>query len=245
LDGAEKRSVAFDVKDYGEIDHGYAATVHKAQGVTVDRAHVLATPTMDRHMAYVALTRHREGVTLHYGADDFARGQGDVARVLGRERPKDTTLDYAEAFAERRGIVPVQLPAKAPERARGRFAGLKLGSVGGHGVGAKPLDGDRLEKAISGYADAWRDAARMTAHKLPVLPHQAKELDRAGRVLDAQRPHGAADLSAALRRTPQLEPGRAIEAMNAAGRARVEGKSRDLAKDIGPPPRSRDRDMER
>jgi hypothetical protein len=33
--------------------------------------------------------------------------------------------------------------------------------------------------------------------------------------------------------------------MNAAGRARIEGKSRDLAKEIGPPPRSRDRDMER
>ena len=34
----------FDVKDYAAIDHGYAATVHKAQGVTVDRVHVLATP---------------------------------------------------------------------------------------------------------------------------------------------------------------------------------------------------------
>ena len=248
LDGAERRSVAFDVKDYAEIDHGYAATVHKAQGVTVDRAHVLATPTMDRHMAYVALTRHREGVALHYGVDDFARGQADVARVLGRERPKDTTLDYAASFAERRGIVPVTLPAKAPERApkraRGRFAGLKLGTRG-QSEGAVPLDGDRLGKAISGYADAWRDAARMTAQKLPVLPHQAKELDRAGKALDAQRPHGAADLAAALRKTPQLEPGRAIEAMNAAGRARVEGKSRDLAKEIGPPPCSRDRDMER
>ena len=30
------RNVAFDVKDYATIDHGYAATIHKAQGVTVD-----------------------------------------------------------------------------------------------------------------------------------------------------------------------------------------------------------------
>ncbi|MGI8367429.1 Ti-type conjugative transfer relaxase TraA, partial [Sphingomonas paucimobilis] len=36
--------VAFDAKDYAAVDHGYAATFHKAQGVTVDRAHVLATP---------------------------------------------------------------------------------------------------------------------------------------------------------------------------------------------------------
>src|SRR3546814_3612084 len=43
------RSVAFDTKDYAHVDHGYAATIHKAQGMTVDRAHVLATPGMDRH----------------------------------------------------------------------------------------------------------------------------------------------------------------------------------------------------
>jgi Ti-type conjugative transfer relaxase TraA len=41
------RSVRFELKDYNRIDHGYAATIHKAQGMTVDRAHVLATPGMD------------------------------------------------------------------------------------------------------------------------------------------------------------------------------------------------------
>ena len=43
------RSVSFDLKDYAHIDHGYAATFHKSQGVTVDQAHILATPGMDRH----------------------------------------------------------------------------------------------------------------------------------------------------------------------------------------------------
>ena len=55
---------------YAAVDHGYAATIHKSQGVTVDRTHVLATPGMDRHAAYVALSRHRDGVQLHYGHDD-------------------------------------------------------------------------------------------------------------------------------------------------------------------------------
>src|SRR3546814_17683496 len=31
------RNVAFDVKDYRDFDHGYTATIHKAQGMTVDR----------------------------------------------------------------------------------------------------------------------------------------------------------------------------------------------------------------
>ena len=55
------RSVRFDLKDYAHIDHGYAATIHKAQGMTVDRTHVLATPGMDAHGSYVALSRHRDG----------------------------------------------------------------------------------------------------------------------------------------------------------------------------------------
>ncbi len=63
------RNIAFDTKDYAHIEHGYAATIHKAQGMTVDRAHVLATPGMDSHGAYVALSRHRDGVALHYPVD--------------------------------------------------------------------------------------------------------------------------------------------------------------------------------
>src|SRR5437762_4934300 len=46
------RSVQFELKDYNKFDHGYAATIHKAQGMTVDRAHVLATPGMDAQGSY-------------------------------------------------------------------------------------------------------------------------------------------------------------------------------------------------
>src|SRR5581483_1447958 len=53
----DDRSVQFDLKDYNKVDHGYAATIHKAQGMTVDRTHVLATPGMDAHSSYVALSR--------------------------------------------------------------------------------------------------------------------------------------------------------------------------------------------
>ena len=102
--------VTFSVRDYGHVDHGYAATVHKAQGVTVDRAHVLASAHMDRHAAYVALTRHREGVALHWSAEELGDRAG-LARTLGRERAKDTSLDYGDAawaYAERRGLGPLR-----------------------------------------------------------------------------------------------------------------------------------------
>jgi Ti-type conjugative transfer relaxase TraA len=86
------RSVAFNYKDYADVDHGYAATIHKAQGMTVDRVHLLATPGLDRHAAYVALSRHREQVDLHYGHDDFA-DESRLMRTLSRERGKDMASD--------------------------------------------------------------------------------------------------------------------------------------------------------
>ncbi|WP_018631405.1 Ti-type conjugative transfer relaxase TraA [Neomegalonema perideroedes] len=99
------RDIAFDLKDYDRIDHGYAATIHKAQGMTVDRTHVLATPGMDAHGSYVALSRHRDGMDLHYGRDDFA-SQERLVNTLSRDRAKDMATDYdpAQDYAERRGI---------------------------------------------------------------------------------------------------------------------------------------------
>lgn len=90
------RRIDVDLKSYAHVDHGYAATVHKTQGMTVDCTHVLATPGLDAHSSYVALSRHREGTAFHYGRDDFA-DEAVLRRTLGRERPKDMALDYDRA----------------------------------------------------------------------------------------------------------------------------------------------------
>src|SRR3546814_18051246 len=50
------RRVAFDLKDYAHVDHGYAATSHKSQGMTVVREPGVATPGAGRPGAYVALS---------------------------------------------------------------------------------------------------------------------------------------------------------------------------------------------
>ncbi|ESY90680.1 Ti-type conjugative transfer relaxase TraA [Mesorhizobium sp. LNHC209A00] len=133
----DDRSVRFDLKDYAHIDHGYAATIHKAQGMTVDRTHVLATPGMDAHGSYVALSRHRDGMELHYSGDDFATREG-LIRTLSRDRAKDMASDYeqidpAQSYAERRGITfrdrVVEIVRRiVPEKLRDRIGGLLDGS---------------------------------------------------------------------------------------------------------------------
>jgi Ti-type conjugative transfer relaxase TraA len=116
LDGTQERQVSFELRNYAAIDHGYAATVHKAQGTTVDRAFVLATPGMDRHLSYVGMTRHREEARLYAGNDDFKDFEALKDR-LSRARPKDTTLDYAQ----RRGFDDaVERMRKATESEPGR-----------------------------------------------------------------------------------------------------------------------------
>ena len=72
LDGRGGDSVSIPTDSYQAIDHGYATTIHKNQGATVDRAFVMASGTMDRHLTYVAMTRHRDGAQLYAGMDEFA-----------------------------------------------------------------------------------------------------------------------------------------------------------------------------
>ncbi|MGP4805460.1 Ti-type conjugative transfer relaxase TraA [Agrobacterium cavarae] len=108
LDGSsggpnDARHLALPVKDYQSFDHGYATTIHKAQGATVDRAFVMASSTMDRHLTYVAMTRHHKDVTLYTGRDEL-KDMKEMAASMGRSGVKETTLDYEQVFAERRGL---------------------------------------------------------------------------------------------------------------------------------------------
>ncbi len=194
------RSVDFDLKDYNRIDHGYAATIHKAQGMTVDRTHVLATPGMDAHGSYVALSRHRDGMDLHYGRDDFA-GQNRLIRTLSRGRAKDMASDYEQrdstkSYAERRGITFRERVAEivrkvVPEKVRGMFDGPRPPADDAPGSGAR----ERPERG-SADVEARREtpapvgAARSVQPARDVAEDREAELRRAR--TDALKRHARA-----------------------------------------------------
>ncbi|NQE60783.1 Ti-type conjugative transfer relaxase TraA [Caulobacter sp. RHG1] len=196
------RSVVFDLKDYAQVDHGYAATIHKSQGVTVDRTHVLATPGMDRHGAYVALSRHRDSVQIHYGRDEF-EDLGKLTRVLSRERAKDMASD----FAERRDIhVPPSMRTKPPQqRQRGMFAGFKPANPTRQPTApAREVSQLDQHRAMERHARAAADVLRMNDRGLPVLAHQRRALEETREALGKISPHGAKDLERAYAREPGL-----------------------------------------
>ncbi|WP_316173076.1 Ti-type conjugative transfer relaxase TraA, partial [Bradyrhizobium sp. SZCCHNRI2049] len=193
------RSVRFEFKDYNRIDHGYAATIHKAQGITVDQVHVLATPGMDAHSSYVALSRHRDGVDLHYGRDDFANADR-LTRTLSRDRAKDMASDYERAdpvqsYAERRGITFRERMAEivrnlVPEKLRNMLDGLSVpGEVPDRDGGRRPERGSPERENIGAAAD--RREAEVPARTVAQDPEaearrvRTRALVRHARAVDA------------------------------------------------------------
>ena len=110
--------------------------MHKAQGVTVDRAHVLARRPMDRHAAYVGLSRHREGSSCT-GRRRTLRRPRRAGAGAGPRAGKDTHAGLRAGFALRREITPAAGPDAAVRRerlaaqvARARGAAAQLAEEG-------------------------------------------------------------------------------------------------------------------
>ena len=108
--------VAFGQERYNHISHGFAVTIYKSQGMTVDNTLVLAQRSMTQNLAYVAMTRHKKSAQMYYGEMSFPRKlfKGGIVEALSRPAAKSTTLDYegtidyqaAVGFGQRRGFNP-------------------------------------------------------------------------------------------------------------------------------------------
>lgn len=93
----------------GHLTHGYAMTGHKSQGMTTEKAFVLADQTLYREWAYVAMSRGRSDNRLYVvaGADPERDDVGgevavsddplkEVIAAVGRSRAKELALEYLD-----------------------------------------------------------------------------------------------------------------------------------------------------
>ena len=109
---SENNVLSFNLKDYNFLDYGYAATIHKAQGVTVDRTYVLATPGFDQRLTYVSMSRHKDEATMFWAKEDF-KSDAFFKNSISRVAEKDNALDYMDyttsikTFAQQRGIISI------------------------------------------------------------------------------------------------------------------------------------------
>ena len=102
-----------DYKDNIRLDYGYAMTIASAQGLTVDRAFLLADDRPARETIYPAATRHRQGLDIYVNRaplvfdiadrrpEDLAERpvtdsdiRAHLAERWSRSQPKEAALDY-------------------------------------------------------------------------------------------------------------------------------------------------------
>ncbi|GAD61339.1 MobF family relaxase [Aquipseudomonas alcaligenes] len=91
-----KEEVSWNLSDYASIDHAYAMTVHKSQGLTVDRAFYLTSDSTDRRLAYVAFTRSRQACSFYIGNDQ--ESLDTLARNTAVFKSKRCALDADKEF---------------------------------------------------------------------------------------------------------------------------------------------------
>jgi Ti-type conjugative transfer relaxase TraA len=186
LDGEEEVRVAVETKDYSDFDHGYASTVHKSQGATIDRSYVLASRYFDRHSSYVALSRHRNAATLYYAQDEFSALSGsqsapdpDEARrqldyTLSRARPKELAHDYLDpAIVEARTERSVDnSPAAVSRRAIAAWKAIRAGQLSAEEVQKQAIERWRAYRqgmeqgADGGVAEKSAEKERNRSHGL-------------------------------------------------------------------------------
>ena len=106
-DAGNDYAVPVSYVEAGHLDHGYATTIHKAQGATVDRCLVLGDDRLYRQAGYTALSRGRLANDLYLiGVDD-----------------RDT---YPELELDRHGAVVEDTPRERIVRALHRDGGKEL-----------------------------------------------------------------------------------------------------------------------
>ncbi|MBA3814264.1 MAG: AAA family ATPase [Alphaproteobacteria bacterium] len=94
LDEGKEISFAPNLNPY--FDQGWAITIHKSQGTTVDRTYLLASFEMTQNLAYVAMTRHREDVQVFGSSLDFWRPE-KLPEALSKSGEKLSPGDYLDA----------------------------------------------------------------------------------------------------------------------------------------------------
>ena len=108
------RTVELEAATYDGVRHGYAVTTHRSQGMTVDRVHVMAGQGMHASLAYVAMTRQREGATLYASRDHF-RDYATLRESIARERQAPGIGDY---LPERNALAALRARIEETEHAR-------------------------------------------------------------------------------------------------------------------------------
>jgi len=124
LDRGATVVVPVDFIARGHLDHGYALTVHKAQGATCDRTFVLGDDSLHQELGYTAMSRGRQRNQLYVMATDPERDNPG-----GHDTTQHQSFDLVEALrrSEAQQLASALLPNAERERAKaGKSWGIEV-----------------------------------------------------------------------------------------------------------------------
>jgi conjugative relaxase-like TrwC/TraI family protein len=120
-DGRSQRFGPDDIAN-DRLAHGYAVTVHRSQGATVDVAHLYADGG-GRELGYVGMSRARQCSTAYVVADDVAQAAEDLEREWSTERRQRWAIDSGTPSTH---PLEVEADRHAPERLRSTLHRARL-----------------------------------------------------------------------------------------------------------------------
>jgi len=104
LDGKRSDIKTFDATEFQTVRHGYAGTIYRGQGRTLDQTYLYHSEHWRSAASYVALTRHREKAEIFVATDTLnTRPKGEPwmkatggAAALGNEHYESAQRSYAK-----------------------------------------------------------------------------------------------------------------------------------------------------
>lgn len=143
---------------YNHLEHGYAVTTHKAQGVTVNKAFVLGLG--DREMGYVQMTRHRDEANIYISAKEIDKLEDEASDV----EATPGMLEFVDSLVENRNkLIESQKKFGKPTD--------------------KPLDEPRATDFVT--VRLWLDAHSPKQLGLEAKPAETEDMRRLKSVVDA------------------------------------------------------------
>ena len=119
------REVAWSAAEFAGFRHGYAGTIYKGQGKTLDHTYLYHTHHWRAAASYVALTRQRDSAQV-FVARETARDTSELARQMARGEVKAASIAWAtrEEMAERQVVLE-------PREGAGTWSTASEDSLGG------------------------------------------------------------------------------------------------------------------
>ncbi len=192
LDGRAARTIAFNANEFKEFRHGYAGTIYKGQGRTLDQTYLYHSEHWRAAASYVALTRHRDKAEV-FVARNTAPTLKDLARQMARVDNRKAASHYYQAGDNDSGEAVSQSAARTGlERAASEPDSFEADLARARQEVAKPesreiAGRDGLERAASEPDSFEADLARARQEVSKTESRETAGRDVAGQTEDAGR----------------------------------------------------------